>query len=125
MHKRAKGNKGEDVACKFIEKNGFEIIDRNYQKKWGELDIVATKNGVINFFEVKSVTVDFSLNSNSHKPEDNIDGWKVKHLRRIIESYLEEKGGGLGVEFSFHVICVFLDMNTRRARVKWIKNLIL
>jgi putative endonuclease len=126
LHKRAKGNKGEDIACKFIQSKDFQIVDRNYLKKWGELDIVAKKDNIIHFFEVKSVTGDFSDKFfNAHRPEDNVDGWKVKHLRRIIETYLEEKGGGLNSPFQFHVLCVFMNLNTHRARVKWLKNMIL
>jgi putative endonuclease len=126
LHKRAKGNKGEDIACKFIINEGFHILDRNYLKKWGELDIVAEKDKVIHFFEVKSVMGDFSKNYfDLHRPEDNVDSWKIKHLRRIIETYLEEKGGGLDTPFQFHVLCVFMNVNTHYAHVKWLKNMIL
>ncbi|MCX6718864.1 MAG: YraN family protein [Candidatus Taylorbacteria bacterium] len=126
IHKRAKGKIGEDAACTFLEKKGFTVIDRNYQKKWGELDIVAIKDKILHFFEVKSVTSALMDNLlNSHRPEDNVDGWKIKHLRRIIETYLDEKGDGLDSEFQFHVLCVYMDMNTRLAKIKWLENLIL
>lgn len=121
IHKRAKGNIGEDIACKFIQVRGFEVIERNYLKKWGELDIVAQKDSKIHFFEVKSVTGHFD----THNPEDNVHGLKVRHLRRIIETYLEEKGGGLDKEFYFHVLCVYMDMQARTGKVRWIKNVIL
>ena len=125
MHKREKGNKGEDVGCKFLEKRGFTIVDRNYQKKWGELDIVAIKDKTVHFFEVKTVYVDFSDKTDSHRPEDNVDGWKLKHLRRIIETYLDDKWKGMDSEFQFHVLCVFMNTKTRKAQVKWIENVIL
>ena len=48
------GEIGEELACKFLVKHGFTIFERNYTKKWGEIDIVATKNGVLHFFEVKA-----------------------------------------------------------------------
>ena len=126
LHKRAKGNKGENIACEFITNNGFQVIERNYLKKWGELDIVAKKDNTIHFFEVKSVIGEFSeKHLNTHRPEDNVDGWKIKHLRRIIETYLDEKGGGLETPFQFHILCVYMNINTHRARVKWLKNMIL
>lgn len=125
MQTRTKGNKGEDIACTFLKKEGFTVVDRNYLKKWGELDIVAVKDGSLHFFEVKSVTVSILSITNSHRPEDNVHGLKVRHLRRIIETYLEEKGGGLDREFHFHVLCVYMDVSTRRARVKWLKDVIL
>ena len=127
LHKRAKGRKGEDAACKFLEGKGFVIVDRNYLKRWGELDIIAKKDKIIHFFEVKSVTGDFSEKFfDTHRPEDNVDEWKAKHLRRIIQTYLDNKGEeGMGTEFQFHVLCVYMNLNTRKARVNWLKNIIL
>lgn len=126
LHKRAKGNIGEEIACEFISRKGFMVRDRNYLKKWGELDIVAEKDKEIHFFEVKSVTGEFSEKDfDTHKPEDNVDGWKVKHLRRIIGTYLDEKSGGIETPFQFHILCVYMNMNTHLARVKWLKNMIL
>ena len=50
------GVKGEEVATKYLEKKGFLIVNRNYRKKWGELDIVAEKEGIVHFVEVKTVS---------------------------------------------------------------------
>ncbi len=55
MHTRTKGDKGEDVACIFLRKHGFQVVTRNYLRKWGELDIIAVKEGIVHFFEVKSI----------------------------------------------------------------------
>ncbi len=52
--KRKIGDIGENIACDFLKKRGFEILDRNYLRKWGEIDIIARKGGVIRFLEVKS-----------------------------------------------------------------------
>ncbi len=124
IHKRAKGNKGENIACSFLENRGFVIIERNYLKKWGEIDIIAQKDRILHFFEVKSVT--FSVASLAgHRPEDNVHGLKTKRLRRTIESYLFESGGGMEKEFQFHVLCVYMNTSSRRASVKWLKNLII
>jgi len=41
------GNLGEDIGCKFLVKRGFLIKDRNYRKKWGELDIIAEKDNLL------------------------------------------------------------------------------
>lgn len=140
LHKRAqnreKGNIGEDIACKFLIAQGFTIVDRNYQKKWGELDIVAkvADQSVesLHFFEVKSVMRNFSASS-PYRPEDNVHNLKVRHLRKIIQTYLAEKGRrvfrqspeNMGDDFHFHVLCVFMNEKTRRAKVKWIKDVIL
>lgn len=125
MNTRLKGQKGEDIACKFLENHGFLIIERNYQKKWGEIDIIAIKDKITHFFEVKSVVGDYSKSNDVHRPEDNVHGLKVRNISRTIETYFAEKRMSSESEFNFHVICVYMNEQTRRARVKWIENVIL
>jgi len=124
--RRSRGDTGEKIACAFLEKEGFKILNRNFLKKWGELDIVAEKDKIIHFFEVKSMIGSVSDTvSSGHRLEDNVHGLKVKHISRMIETYLDEKGRGLDAEFQFHVLCVYMNIKTRRAKVEWLKNIIL
>ncbi|MFK5937239.1 MAG: YraN family protein [Sulfurimonas sp.] len=51
---RAKGNVGEDRACEFLLDRGFFIVERNFYSRFGEIDIIATKEDVLHFIEVKS-----------------------------------------------------------------------
>jgi len=51
---RAIGNIAEDLACKFLIKNNYKIVDRNFYSKFGEIDIIALKNRILHFIEVKS-----------------------------------------------------------------------
>jgi putative endonuclease len=128
MNTRKIGDRGEDIACGFLSNKGYVVVDRNYLKSWGELDIVATNQRSLHFFEVKSVTYipsGLHVKQSSHKPEDNVHGLKVRSIRRMIETYLEDKHCPPETEFYFHVLCVFMDVGKRRARVKWIKNIIL
>jgi len=122
MNTKILGNTGETIACVFLRNKGFTIVVRNYRKVWGEIDIICKKTGTTHFFEVKSVVVTDLM---THRPEDNVHGLKVRHIRRMVETYLEEKGIGLDAEFYFHVLCVYIDPVKRRARVKWIENVIL
>ncbi|MEI6304971.1 MAG: YraN family protein [Candidatus Taylorbacteria bacterium] len=125
MHTRSKGNIGENVACHFLTARGFSIIARNYMKKWGELDIVAIKDRVVHFFEVKSVTFDIEDSGYSHTAEENVHGFKRRQIRRMVETFLSETNRGIEAEFCFHVLCVYLNMSTRMAKVKMIRDVIL
>jgi len=49
-----KGKHGEDTACRYLKKHGYEVVDRNRRLARGELDIVAVKDEVLVFVEVKS-----------------------------------------------------------------------
>ncbi len=54
MNTSEKGKKGEDCAVRFLEQQGYEIVDRNYRGYRGEIDIVARENETIVFVEVKT-----------------------------------------------------------------------
>src|ERR1035437_1887140 len=89
------GEIGENIACKFLIKHGFSMLERNYTKKWGEIDVVAEKTRKLYFIEVKSVSRDLSFVSretlDEYKPEDNMHPWKLKRLSRTIQTYLLSK----------------------------------
>ncbi|MBR6045584.1 MAG: YraN family protein [Ruminococcus sp.] len=53
MNKREIGNAGESAVCAFLTGRGYEIAERNYTVRGGEIDIIASKNGVLVFCEVK------------------------------------------------------------------------
>ena len=124
------GVKGEEVATKYLEKKGFLIVNRNYRKKWGELDIVAEKEGIVHFVEVKTVSRrsfggKFEQEVNNYRPEDNMHPWKLKRLSRAIQTYLLETYKKFDPQWQFDLVCVFLDMEKRVAKVKVIENLVL
>lgn len=54
--KKANGSNFEDIACRFLEKNGYEIIVRNFKVNGGEIDIISKKNNVVYLNEVKKRT---------------------------------------------------------------------
>lgn len=129
------GDLGEGIASMFLEKHGFTIIDRNYRKKYGEIDIVAEKKGIIHFVEVKSVScrtfpkVDLFKNHVNHetglyKPEDNVHQKKLKRLERVIQAYILEHNA-VEREWVFDVITVHLNKELRLSRVFFIGNLVL
>ncbi|MHB1118297.1 MAG: YraN family protein [Minisyncoccota bacterium] len=135
--KQVVGRIGEDIAGKYLENKGFVIIGRNYRKKYGEIDIIAQKDEIIHFIEVKTVShenfVSFLDNfrgnvscvTDKYRPEDNIHPAKLKRLARTIQVYLLEKFPKGEPEWVFSAITVKLDMKTRRAQVKFLENIIL
>lgn len=122
------GRIGEDTACEFLKKQGFEIVDRNYWRKWGEIDIVAQNKGKLHFVEVKSVTRS-DLADVSHetgfRPEENVHPEKMKRLSRVIQTYLAEKGIAESGNWQFDVITVYLNMAKKQAKVFRYENVIL
>ena len=125
------GELGEEVAAKFLMKQGFTILDRNYTKKWGELDIVAEKKGKLYFVEVKSVSsadapalADRRETFDDYRPEDNMHPWKLKRLSRAIQTYILHKKLD-DREWQLDLLIVFLNMKNKTARVKVVSDIIL
>ena len=48
------GDQGEEIAVNELEKQGYTIVDRNFRKKYGEIDIIAKKGDTVTFVEVKT-----------------------------------------------------------------------
>jgi len=118
------GEIGEQEAVNYLINKGFNIIERNYTRKWGELDIVAEKSNVLHFIEVKSVTVrDMFSRENSYRPEDNMHPWKVKRLQRALETYLIEREVDENMEWQFDLACVYFKEN--EAKVEFIEDIVL
>ncbi len=133
------GEIGENIAVKFLVKHDFLILDRNYTKKWGEIDIVAEKEQKWYCVEVKSVsqeTWEFTSPKPSpyqgegkieddYRPEDNMHPWKMKRLSRTIQTYLLSKKIPDEKEWQVDLLVVFLNLKDKKARVKVVSDLIL
>jgi putative endonuclease len=52
MNKKEIGKEGENIAAKYLQKNGIEILNRNYNTKYGEIDLIGIENKTIIFIEV-------------------------------------------------------------------------
>ena len=117
---------GEKVAEEFLISKGHRILARNYRKPYGELDIVSVLGGVVHFVEVKTVshgTGSGDAPSGSFRPEENVHPQKIKRLLRTIESYILERN--VEGDWQFDVIAVYLDEETKTARVRFLENVIL
>ncbi len=77
------GKLGEDIATEFLQKQNYKIVERNFECKQGEIDIVAIDKNEVVFIEVKTRTGNTYGN-----PIDAVDERKKKHLIKSIEYYV-------------------------------------
>lgn len=120
IEKKAIGKFGEDVACKYLIKNDYEIIDRNFSCRQGEIDIIAydLKNKEIVFFEVKTRT-----SFNYGFPSEAVNNIKQKHILNSVKYYLYCKG----LQDCFvriDVIEIVIDTNRTRYKLNHLKGVI-
>lgn len=112
------GKKGEDIAKKYLCKKGYKIIEMNFQCKHGEIDIIAERNYVICFVEVKTRT-----NESYGSPVDAITSYKIKHLVRSAQYYIAKKHLE-GIEVRLDVIEVDMIQGHDAVKVNHIENAI-
>ena len=82
MHNKVTGNKGEDMAVDYLLKNGYNILHRNWRFRHWEVDIIASKEKFLHFFEIKTRTSD-----KWGKPEESISTQKMNNLKNAAEEY--------------------------------------
>jgi len=105
------GAKSEARATLFLERSGFVVVERNYYAgKMGEIDIVATKEGVLHFIEVKSASADFD-------PIYNLTPAKLQKVIRSAYHYM--KRHRLDTPFSIDALLV------RREEIEFLENITL
>ena len=94
--RKERGRIGEDVASQFLVRRGFKILERNYRKPWGEIDIIAEKSSVVRFVEVKTLAreylPDISRENNNYRPEEQVHPKKLRKISRTAELYMDSKG---------------------------------
>ena len=113
------GKVGELVAADYLIAKGYEILEKNYRNKWGEIDIVADKNKKYYFCEVKTVVCEDEKEVFTKRPEERVTFSKVKKLQRIVRTYLFDSVGTEEVPFDFFVIAVALVPRVKKAFI-WI-----
>lgn len=85
-YKKNVGDYGEDFAAQLLVNSGYNILQRNYRTKVGEIDIIATKDGVIHFVEVKT------RNGNQYGyPSESVNFAKQNRIRKCAELYLQSR----------------------------------
>ena len=77
-----RGYFGETAACKYLTSLGYKIIERNFKKRYGEIDIVACQGKTLVFVEVKT-----RRGTSFGTPEEAITPWKMSSLIKSAQYY--------------------------------------
>lgn len=109
------GKLGEDIAAHYLKTKGFEILEQNYWKPYGEIDIVAIRQGRLHFVEVKAGRVA------NYRSEENVHSNKLKKLGRVIQAFLMKREYQ-AMDWQFDICIVEIDTGTKKARIRMIEN---
>ena len=96
------------MACEFLLKNGCEILARNFSSKFGEIDVVAKKDGILRFVEIKATQGDYEA-------EYRLTPTKFNKILKTIDFYLLQNG--VNSDFQVDLIAI------KKGEIKWIENI--
>ena len=92
---------GEDYTVKYLKKHGYKILERNYHSRFGEIDVIASKKGVLAFVEVKT------RGENAiYAPREAVDYFKQQKCIKTAEFYLVNNPSELQPRFDVSEIRV-------------------
>ena len=122
------GDLGEKIAQQYLVKNDFKILETNYWRKWGELDIVAKKGDMVHFIEVKTVShetksaLEYAVSCETWRPEELVHRFKLHQISKALQTWVfENKYKG---DFQIDVIAVRIVPHETFSTIKYIENII-
>lgn len=115
MNNRKFGDAGEDLACRYLQKQGYEILERNkHYSRFCELDIIAKYKNTVVFVEVKTrKTADFGA------PSEAITKIKLANIKKGVQFYLSENKVK---DFRIDAICITIKPEIK---IEHLKNIYL
>lgn len=117
MSNTAIGNKGEEVACQYLKKQGYKILERNYRIRGGEVDIVARDSETLVFIEVKTRwSHEYGL------PAESMTSWKIKALLKTAKFYIQKINWG-NKEYRLDFVGIDFADNPEKPEIELIKNI--
>lgn len=115
------GKKGENLAVMYLKKKKYKILERNYRKQYGEIDIIAIdasqKEQVLVFIEVKTRT-----SSQFGTPFEAITSWKMKPLLKTAQLYVASSDK-LPQAQRMDAISIVLDENLEVVSIDHLENI--
>ncbi|MDP3056907.1 MAG: YraN family protein [bacterium] len=119
--KRIFGDLGEKIAKEYLKKHGYAIIDQNYSKRWGEIDlIIESPEKELVFVEIK--TRETNNIPSVFLPEDSVNFSKQKKIIKTAQTFLYENKYSEDISWRIDVIAIEIDKTSRKATIRHLKN---
>ena len=98
------GSTGETLAAVYLSDKGYRILQKNWRHSRWEVDIIAEKDTILHFIEVKTRrTKEFG------HPEENVDNKKIRNLMNAAEEYLYQQPQWKRIQFDILSITILKD----------------
>lgn len=88
------GKEGEDIACRFLQEKGYEILERNWTWRRLELDIIARKGNTLIIAEIRTRSTNMY-----GEPEDTVSDKKIRRIINAADAYIKKNMIDIDVRF--------------------------
>src|SRR4051812_20287752 len=109
----------EHYAAEYLKSKKYEIVGHNYRKPWGEIDVIAKKEGILIFVEVKAAKRDIA----GFEPELRVNADKRHRMVRIARTYLSDNKYSEDQPWQMDVIAVAFVKERGVAKIRHYKNI--
>lgn len=99
--KKDLGDFGENLTVKYLKKNGYKIVSQNYHSRYGEIDIIAVKNDILAFVEVKA-----RAQNSLFKPREAVDYYKQNKIIKTAQLFMMAYNSNIQPRFDVAEIVV-------------------
>lgn len=118
--RRRRGIAGEKLARDYLECHGYKIIETNFRSRYGEIDIIASRSGIVAFIEVKA-----RRRKSYGEPFEAVGVRKQNQIRRMAQMWLATHQNDAAMHrciFRFDVISIILDESNNCGSVKFLQD---
>ena len=117
MSTKQDGDWGEALAAEYLEARGCRIVEKEWRCRFGEIDLIAEKDGMLLFVEVKLRT-----NLQYGMPREYVTAKKQEKLRAAALLYLSMHGLDVPTRFDVAEVCTDAHHSARSTRIEYIEN---
>lgn len=119
LYRQKLGKKGEEIAAKYLLSHGLTIVEKNFHKRYSEIDIVGLDGTTLVFVEVKT-----RIGTKFGRPEESVTSWKLRSLVKSAYYYklLHPK---LPESLRIDVVAVSFESENEIDSINWYKNITL
>ena len=117
MSTKQDGDWGEALAAQYLSERGCRIVEREWRCRFGEIDLIAEKDGMLLFVEVKLRT-----NLQYGMPREYVTAKKQEQLRAAALLYLSERGLDVPARFDVAEVCTDVRHSAGKTRIAYIEN---
>ena len=110
------GKEGEDLAGDYLTANGFRILEERFRTRFGEIDIIASKQGEFFFVEVKTRS-----DRRRGKPIEQFPFYRVERLKKMALFYAARKRL---LEKNLHLSLLGIDLSQGAPEISFIKDIV-